>query len=97
VTSENAEENLMSTVKKIVSTSLAASVMLGAIASATPALAWSKWHHHGYGWAPYAVGGALALGAVAAAAASEPDCDYVREPIYSRRGYVIGYRAVPMC
>lgn len=87
----------MSTLKKIISTSLAASVMLGAVASATPALAWSKWHHHGYGWAPFAVGGALALGAVAAAAASEPDCGYVREPIYSRYGYVIGYRAVPTC
>ncbi len=87
----------MSTSKKIISTTLAAAVLAGAVASATPAFAWHKWHHHGYGWAPYAVGGALALGAIAAPAASTPDCDYVREPIYSRRGYVIGYRTVSSC
>ena len=87
----------MSKSKKIISATLAAAVLVGAVASATPALAWSKWHHHGYGWAPYAVGGAIALGAMAAAAASESDCGYVREPIYSRYGYVVGYRTAPAC
>ncbi|MGD9544703.1 MAG: hypothetical protein AB7F41_10805 [Methylocystis sp.] len=87
----------MSKSKKIISATLAAAVLAGTVASATPALAWSKWHHHGYGWAPYAVGGALALGAVAAAAASGPDCGYVREPIYNRYGYVVGYRTTPAC
>lgn len=86
----------MSNSKKIISVTLAAAVLAGTVASSTPAFAWSKWHH-GYGWAPYAVGGALALGAVAAAAASGPDCVYVREPIYNRRGYVVGYRTVPEC
>jgi hypothetical protein len=87
----------MSTLKKIVSMSLAAAMMVGATASATPAFAWSKWHHHGYGWGPYAVGGALALGAMAAAAASGPDCYYERRPIFNRWGDVIGYRSVPVC
>jgi hypothetical protein len=91
------KESVMSNSKKIVSTTLAAAVLAATVGSATPALAWSKWHHHGYGWAPYAVGGALALGAMAAAAASGPDCGYVREPIYSRYGYVVGYRTVPAC
>ncbi|TLG78817.1 hypothetical protein [Methylocystis sp. B8] len=85
----------MSMLKKFVSMSLAAAIMVGATASATPAFAWSKWHH-GYGWAPFAVGGALALGAMAAAA-SGPDCYYERRPIFNRWGDVIGYRSVPVC
>jgi hypothetical protein len=89
--------NMTSRSKKIISTTLAAAVLAGSVASATPAFAWHKWHHHGYGWAPYAVGGALALGAIAATAASVPDCAYVQEPIFSRRGRVIGYRTISTC
>lgn len=85
----------MSNSKKIISTTLAAAVLAGTVASATPAFAWTKWHH-GYGWAPYAVGGALALGAMAATA-SGADCYYERRPIFNRWGDVIGYRSVPTC
>lgn len=87
----------MSKSKKIVTAAIAAAVLAGSVASATPALAWHR--HHGYGWAPYAAGaaGAIALGAMAAAAASAPDCYYESRPIFNRWGDVIGYRRVPTC
>lgn len=89
----------MSKSKKLITSAVAALVLAGSVASATPAFAWHHHHHHGYGWAPYAAGaaGALALGAIAAGAASGPDCYYERRPIFNRWGNVIGYRNVPVC
>ena len=41
------KESVMSNSKKIISATLAAAVLAGTVASATPAFAWFKWHHHG--------------------------------------------------
>lgn len=82
--------------KKFITTTIAAAVVMGSIASATPASA----HHwrHGYGWGPYAAGaaGVVALGVLAATAAQSQSCYYESRPIY-RHGYFVGYRQVPVC
>jgi hypothetical protein len=83
--------------KKIFTATIAAAVLAGSVAAATPAAA-NHWHHHGYGWAPYAAGaaGVLALGVLAATAAQSDSCYYESRPIY-RHGYFVGYRQIPVC
>lgn len=87
----------MSTSTKTLVAAIAATVVAGSIASATPASAY-YWHHHGYGWGPYAAGaaGTVALGLVAGAIAESESCYYESRPVY-RRGYFVGYRQVQVC
>ncbi|HEY8163697.1 MAG: hypothetical protein ACR650_16740 [Methylocystis sp.] len=86
----------MSKSKKTFAAAIAAAVIAGSIASATPASAY--YWHHGYGWGPYAAGaaGAVALGVVAGAIAESQSCYYESRPVY-RHGYFVGYRQVPVC
>ena len=85
---------------------LVAAALVGAFAIAAPAQAKPKFypkyygyhhHHHGYG-APLAAGilGAVALGAVAAAAASEPSCQIEERERIDRFGNVY-VRPVRVC
>jgi hypothetical protein len=85
---------------KIFTGAVAAAVIIGSVAAATPASAY-YWrpYGYGYGWAPYAgaAAGALALGVIAGAAAAQANlCYYESRPVY-RRGYFVGYRDVPVC
>lgn len=84
--------------KKSLVAAIAATVVAGSIASATPASAYYWHHHHGYGWGPYVAGaaGAVALGLVAGAIAESDSCYYESRPVY-RHGYFVGYRQVPVC
>jgi hypothetical protein len=91
------EESDLIKPKNIFTATIAAAVLAGSVAAATPASA-GYWRHYGYGWGPYAAGaaGALALGVMAATAAEADSCYYESRPIY-RHGYFVGYRQIPVC
>ena len=86
--------------KKIIAGGLAA-LMIGAAvaASSTPASAFWPHHHH-FGPGPFIGGlvGALAFGAIAAAAGSgEGDCYTKNQRVYDDFGNFMGYREVEVC
>ncbi|MEI2734946.1 MAG: hypothetical protein V9G24_09150 [Rhodoblastus sp.] len=88
----------MTRTRKIITASIAALTLAGAVsATATPAAAWH--HHHGWGWGPgAAIGlgvGALAAGAIAASAAPVYyDTCVTRQAVYDDWGRFRGYRRV---
>lgn len=90
----------MTRTRKIITASIAALTLAGAVsATATPAAAW---HHHGYGWGGPAIAGGiiggLALGAMAASAANAQPVYYdtcvTRQAVYDSWGNFRGYRRV---
>ena len=95
----------MTRTRKIITASLTALTLgVGIAASSTPAAAWGcgpwgcggGWGHH-YGWGgPAAAGlvGGLALGAIAAGAASAAPSCVADQPVYNRYGNFVGYRRV---
>src|SRR4051812_5328224 len=72
---------------------------LGTTAIATSSSASAAWRHHGYHGGAVAAGvfGALALGMIAASAASPRECWIERRAITNRGGDVIGARQVRVC
>ena len=83
---------------KIITTSIAALTLAGAVAAtATPAAAWHH-HHYGYGWGGGAIAagvvGGLALGAMAAASQPAYATCLTRQPVYDGWGNFRGYRRV---
>ena len=69
-----------------------------AVAAASPAQAWTRWHHgygHGWGWG----GPALAFGIIGAAVAADVAASGCTEyrPVYDQWGRYLGRRAVNVC
>ena len=87
--------------RKIITASIAALTLAGAVsATATPAAAWHR-HHGGWGWGGPAIAGGviggLALGAMAASAANaQPvyETCLTRQAVYDSWGNFRGYRRV---
>ncbi|HMN73325.1 MAG TPA: hypothetical protein PKA55_15805 [Rhodoblastus sp.] len=90
----------MNRTRKIITVSIAALTLAGAVsATATPAAAWGWHHHHGWGWGGPAIAGGviggLALGAMAASAApAYYDTCVTRQAVYDDWGRFRGYRRV---
>ncbi|MFO1135893.1 MAG: hypothetical protein U1E30_11980 [Rhodoblastus sp.] len=83
---------------KIITTSIAALTLAGAVAAtSTPAAAW-HYHHGGWGWGGPAIAagvvGGLALGAMAASSQPYYATCVTREAVYDSWGNFRGYRRV---
>ena len=85
-------------IKKILVSGLVALTAVGTLASA-PAQAkpWPHPHHGFGGWGVAGLIGGLALGAMAASAASTYDCGTIRQAVVDPYGNIVGFRYVPAC
>ncbi|MBX3525951.1 MAG: hypothetical protein KF904_07085 [Rhodoblastus sp.] len=85
--------------RKIITASIAALTIAGAVsATATPAAAWGHRHHGGWGWGGPAIAagviGGLTLGAMAAAAQPAYATCVQRTAVYDDWGRFRGYRRI---
>src|SRR6266581_171332 len=82
--------------KKTLSALMATAIMAGTLA-ATATDASAQRRHYG-GWGPGAVIGGIIAGTVITGAilASRPGCYWASEPLYDRRGNVVGYTGQPV-
>jgi len=94
---------MKTTIKKTLACGLVALTAVASLAT-VPAQAkpFPKWggggFHHGFGgWGAAGLIGGLALGAIAASAASNYECGTVRQAVVDEYGDIVGYRYVPAC